>query len=206
MNFPIPVFFIFFVAFAAFAAFKRSRQTQNQNHANLSFLERERIANNTRKKDISNLNYLNFCAERLPLSVCEDPTLNAIETTLKELADQKIINLSQYSNTDLKMMYGPANLTALSEYDDNYHRLATTLTAYAVRLEELNHVAAATAALEYAMELGIQFSQIYLKLAELYRKQHTPEKISSIQEALLAMEESFASHVLPKLDNPTEAS
>lgn len=60
MNFPIPVFFVSLVAFTIFLAFKRNKQTQNQNNANISFLERERLADNTRKKDISNLDTCSF--------------------------------------------------------------------------------------------------------------------------------------------------
>ena len=204
MNFPIPVFFVSSLIFVAFLALKRNRQTQNQNDVNISFLERERLADNTRKKDISNLDYLGFSIERLPAARADDKELLSIRAALTELAGQKIINLSEYSNTDLKLMYGPANLTALSEYDDNYHRLATSLFAYADRLVKSGQDNDAIAVLEYAMELRIQLSQIYLLLAELYVKQHTPEKIHTIQDTLSAMEGSFASHVLPKLDGLAE--
>ncbi len=204
MNFPIPVFFVSLVAFTIFLAIKRNKQTQNQNNANISFLERERLADNTRKKDISNLDYLQFSVKQLPLAKIDDAQLSSLEAALSDLAEQKIINLSAYSNTELKLMYGPANLTALSEYDDNYHRLATTLLAYADRLEEIGYTDTAVAVLEYAMELHIQLGQIYLRLAELYLKQHTPENIHSIEKTLLTMEESFASHILPKLKDVTE--
>ena len=165
MRLPIPIIFIWFIIFIVYLAFKRTKQTQNQQNANQSFLERERLANNTRKKDISGLNYLPFTTDRLPDSVSSDEKLNIIESELKGLSNQKIINLSQYSNTDLKLMYGPANLPALSEYDDNYHRLAALFLDYASRQLELCDTSAAIAALEYAAELRIQSSRIYLLLA-----------------------------------------
>ena len=187
----------------ALLAYKRSRQSRNQANANSSFLERERIANNTRKQDISGLDYLPFSMDRLPVSAGGSKELISLETTLKELAGQRIINLSEYSNTDLKMMSGPANLT---EYDDNYHNLAKTLFAYADCLAKNGRTDDAAAVLEYAMELCIQFSQIYLLLAQLYRKQHTPEKINSIRDALSKMDEPFGSYVLSKLDDSAEES
>ena len=199
MRLPIPIIFIWFIIFIVYLAFKRTKQTQNQQNANQSFLERERLANNTRKKDISGLNYLPFTTDRLPDSVSSDEKLNIIESELKELSNQKIINLSQYSNTDLKLMYGPANLPALSEYDNNYHRLAALFLDYASRQLELCDTSAAIAALEYAAELRIQSSRIYLLLAELYLKQGTPEKINTIRDTVSSMEEPFR-RVLPKLD------
>ena len=200
MRLPIPIIFIWFIIFIVYLAFKRTKQTQNQQNANQSFLERERLANNTRKKDISGLNYLPFTTDRLPDSVSSDEKLNIIESELKELSNQKIINLSQYSNTDLKLMYGPANLPALSGYDDNYHRLAALLLDYASRQLELCNTDAAIAVLEYAAELRIQSSRIYLLLAELYLKQDTPEKINTIRDTVSSMEERFRRLVLPKLD------
>lgn len=200
MKLPIPLLFIYFVIFMAYLAYKRNRQRQNQDDANESFLERERLANNTRKKDISGLNYLSFSVGRIPVPDTDDEKLAAILTDLKRLAEQKIIDLSQYSNTDLKLMYGPANLPALSEYDDNYHKLANALLDYANCQLQLGFTDAAIAVLEYAVELRIRLSQIYLLLAKLYREQQTPEKIKSIRDALSETEESFQNFILPKLN------
>lgn len=196
----IPVFFISFVMIIAAITVGNKRNTKKQNDVNEAFLERERKANTTRKKDISNLNYLPFDADALLLSQYPDSELERCEKVLKELSGKKIINLSNYSNTDLKLMYGPANLNELSEYDENYHTLSTTLLAYAKREESLNHPGDAIRILEYAMSLCIDSSQIYLTLANLYKKQHTPEKIDDIKNALSGMDESFSSLILPKIN------
>ncbi len=195
----LPIFLIALIIFTAYLAVKRKKQTRNQEEANNSFLERERLANSTRKKDISGLDYLAFSADMLPIAEVIDEELLSCETVLKELSNKRIINLSAYSNTDLKLMYGPANLNDLMEYDDNYHMLSSTLLAYAKREAELDRTDAAITILEYAMSLAIDSSQIYLLLAELYKKQQTPEKIQRINDALSSMDESFSSLVLPKL-------
>ena len=199
MRLPIPIFFISFVSFMVYLTIKRGRQTQNQENVNQSFLERERLANTTRKKDISGLDYLPFTAERLPAFPSSDEVLNSVRAEFEELSGKRIINLSQYTNTDLKLMYGPANLPDLSEYDDNYHRLATLFLDYADRQVKLGDTGSAIAGLEYAMELRIQVSRIYLLLAELYRRQGTPENIAAVRDVLSSMEESFCSRVLPKI-------
>lgn len=203
MKLPIPIFFIASAVFIFFCAFHRSRQTRRQDEVNESFLERERLANATRKKDISSLNFLAFDAGQIAFPICADETLLAHEAVLKELSGQKIINLSSYSNTDLKLMYGPANLNELTEYDENYSRLSASLLAYAERAAELGFEDAAISVLEYAMELAIDSRRIYLLLAELYCRQHREEKISGIRTAISNMNPEFASFVLPKLNDPS---
>ncbi len=200
MKLPIPVFFTATVIFTAVLAVKRAKHTKLQNEANESFLERERLANATRRKDISGLDYLSFSADALPLSNVSDPELLQHETVLKELSGKKIINLSMYSNTDLKLMYGPANLNELTECDDNYHLLASTLLSYADRKISLGYANDAVSILEYAMSLKIDSSKIYLLLAELYQKQNTPEKIERIADCVASMDKSFSSFLAPKLD------
>lgn len=204
MRLPIPIFFISVVLFTAYLAFKRKKQTDNQQHANEAFLERERLANSTRRKDISNLDYLRISLETLPIAEYDDEELHSHEAAIQKLAGQNILNLSMYSNTDLKMMYGPANLEELSACDDNYHMLSSTLFAYANREAVLGRPDAAIAILEYAMALQIDSSQIYLLLADLYNQQGTPENIQNIVSVLAQMEatesgHAFASRLLPKI-------
>lgn len=199
MRYPIPVFLLALIAFTAYLAVRRKKQSDRQQEVNEAFLDRERAANATRKKDISNLDYLPFSSDRLPLGKDPDKELASYESLLKDLSEKKILNLSSHSNTDLKLMYGPANLNSLMEYDDNYHTLSITLFAYARRKAALGQEDDAIACLEYAMELKIDTSQIYLLLAELYQKRHEPEKIQTIETALSSMDESFAALVRSKL-------
>lgn len=200
MRFPIPVFLFAFILFTAILAVRRQRQTTKQEQANEAFLERERMANATRKKDISSLDYLSFTVQRLPIAEYSDEKLAEYESILTNLSSKKIINLSGYSNTDLKLMYGPANFNDLSEFDENYQTLSDTLFAYAKRETELDRTDSAITILEYAMELKIDSSQIYLLLAKLYQTLQTTEKIQTIIDTVSSMDESFASFVLPKLN------
>ena len=204
MNFP--VFFTFMVAFVLFLAYKRRKQTRNQSEVNEAFLERERRANATRRKDISNLDYLPFSADTLPIAEYPDEELASCEHILESLSGKRIINLSSYSNTDLKLMYGPANLNDLSEYDENYHILTDTLLSYAKRELELDREAAAVTILEYAVRLRIDSSRIYLMLAKLYQKQHMPEKTDHIIDVLSSMDTDFASSTIQKLNHLSDAS
>lgn len=195
----LPIFFITFVLFVGILALKRRRQERKQQDLNESFLDRERRANMTRKQDISNLNFLKFSLDALPDERYPDETLLMLETDLIGYHDAKIINLSRYSNTDLKLMYGAANFNQLCLYDNNYHTLANTLLVYAKRHQELGHVKEAIHVLEYAVSLRMELGQVYLLLAQLYQEQGAPEKIEELKQALSTMDEDFLSHTLPKL-------
>lgn len=194
-----PIFLIALVIFTAVLAVKRQRQTRAQHEVDEAFVERERKANATRRQDISRLDYLLFSTKALPIGRIDDARIASYEAVLTGLSDKRIIDLSSYSNTDLKLMYGPANLNELTEYDENYHTLAVTLFNYANRARELNYPETAIQILEYAMSLSIDSSQIYLLLAELYLETNTPEKTDAIRDAVSAMDESLQKLVLPKL-------
>ncbi len=195
----LPIFFITFVLFVGILALKRRSQERKQQDLNESFLDRERRANLTRKQDISGLDFLKFSLDALPPDRYPDEELLMLETELIGYHDAKIINLSHYSNTDLKLMYGAANFNQLCLYDNNYHTLAKTLLTYAKRHQELGHVKEAIHVLEYAMSIQMELGQVYLLLAQLYQEQGTPEKIEEIKAALSSMDESFLSRTLPKL-------
>ena len=75
----VPIFLIAFL-FTALLAVKRKKSTEAQENANEAFLERERMANATRKKDISALPYLSFSTDTLPVG--ELRTMNFIPVRL----------------------------------------------------------------------------------------------------------------------------
>ena len=91
--------------------------------------------------------------EAAVLLECDDEELTDYENDLKTLASRKILNLSHQSNTDLKLAYGPANLPALSEYDQNYTTLLRNLVAYADCLIKNGFKAEAVPVLEFGISI-----------------------------------------------------
>lgn len=107
-------------------AIKRGRRAQAAEEK--SFWEREREANSVRRKPLDNLDYITIPFEHLPVNrLTDDPTVSECLEILQNLSELHIVNLTGFSNTDLKLEYGAANITALSEYDQNYTLLARTL-------------------------------------------------------------------------------
>ena len=157
-----------------------------------AFWNREREANSTRKKDISSLDYINVDIESFPVKNLE-ATDSSLHDELKELSAKKIINLSQYTNTDLKLMYGVANLNLLTQYDENYTRLIVLLNKIGKALYD--YPEDAKAFLEYSVSIGSDIRQTYEMLANIYmdkkdekafdRLLESAEKLSSLSKATI---------------------
>ena len=177
MAFP---FLGLFIIFLSVAAYYRKRATAQQKKVTEDFWSREDQANQVRRKDISNLPYITIPLEKFPIGISDDEELTDYENDLKFLASRKILNLSHQSNTDLKLAYGPANLPALSEYDQNYTTLLRNLVAYADCLIKNGFEAEAVPVLEFGISIDSDIRANYTLLAELYREQGNAAKIQKL--------------------------
>lgn len=146
-----------------------------------SFWQKERKSNSVRKKPLDNLDYINIPLSSLPLDAySKDSIVQECIETITTLADCKIVNLTGISNTDLKLTYGTANITVLSQYDQNYTILVTTLQKWADKLYSLNDLSSACMILEYAVSINSDITKSYLILAEIYEKQNIPQRITEL--------------------------
>lgn len=163
-------------------ALKKSTRTMEAEEQ--SFWQKERAANSVRKKPLDDLDYIAIPLEQLPTDVHkEDPVVQECVDTLTILKDCKIVNLTGITNTDLKLTYGTANITVLSEYDQSYTLLVTTLQKWADRLVSLEDLASAKTVLEYAVSVRSDVTGTYLMLAEIYEKQGASGRIPELTAA-----------------------
>lgn len=144
------------------------------------FLLRESEANSVRRADISNLPYLVIPFDTLPLSEVKKTEHPELVDKLKALSDAKILNLSMYTNTDLKMLYGPANLEELSICDDNYTTLIRLLDAMGDALVNANLPEDAISILEYAVSIESDITRTYTNLGRLYHESGNEEALRSL--------------------------
>ena len=91
-----------------------------------------------------------------------------------------IVNLTGYTNTDLKLKYGTANITILSDYDFHYTNLVTLLQKLAELLHDNLEDDLAVRVLEFAVSTGTDVSKSYYLLAELYQQMNMSEKIEHL--------------------------
>lgn len=170
-----------FLAFSIVFFFARKRVNRIEEARDREFWEREERANFVRRKPLDGLNYITIPEELLNMK--PSSATEALDTCIRDLNDlshYQIVNLTGYTNTDLKLEYGTANITILSEFDLHYTNLVTLLQKLAELLHENAEDALAVATLEFAVSTGTDVSKSYYLLADLYQEAGTPEKIASL--------------------------
>ena len=175
-----------FIVFGVWLTYQLSKSNKDNEKAEKEFWQREHEANSVRKKSLDSLNYIEIPMDRLPFSVLTDneQIKNCIDQILA-LSEVKIVNFTGLTNTDLKLEYGTANITVLSEYDQNYTLLARTLYTWGNLLYDAGYVTEAVLPLEFAISTGTDISGNYKLLATIYRDRG---QVSKIEDLILAAE------------------
>ena len=136
-----------------------------------SFRERERRADNTLKKPLDDLDFIRVPIDDIP---APEPAVNAkcasLVTQLKALSEKKAVNLTGISNTDLKLTYGAPNLPILTEYDQAFTAICTTLYELGIEYKNAGFEDEAVTVLNTAVNIGTDISGNYTELAEIYAK------------------------------------
>lgn len=195
-----PLILPFIIIILAVTSLLRNRSSNSMKEKEAAFWEKEQRANHTRKKDISNLDYIQIPLESFPIGTFSDEKLASLESTLADLSGRKILNLSGISNTDLKLQYGAANLTALSEYDASFTVLARTLAAYGEQLAQLGHWQEAVTVLEFGISCRTDVSKNYTLLGTLYRAHGEEAKLQKLAETVRGSDMLLKDSILRQLE------
>ena len=190
-----------FIIIVSIISYYRKRHTALQEKADQDFWNRESAANNVRRKDISGLSYINIPLELFSTVSDSDTVLKTAFSELEALYDKKILNLGRQTNTDLKLQYGPANLPALMEYDQNYSDLLQIITTYVNRLIELDRVTDAIPILEFAISCGSDVSSHYTTLAGYYKDNNATDRLLSLKEQAMALDSIMQPAILEKINS-----
>lgn len=184
MKFPFLASFILLCIFLNYNMRRVSRKAENKEE---NFWERERESNNVRKKSLDTLEYIHIPVDLLPFGTSDgDAILEDCENSLMALKDEKIVNFTGIPNTDLKLEYGTANITLLTEYDQNYTTLVVTLQKWGQQLYDLGRFEDATKVLEFSLKTRSDISGTYRLLVDLYKTKLGLTE-SEIQHKLEAM-------------------
>ena len=191
MKYP---FFASFIVFGFLFSFSLKRRTKKEKNYIFNFWEREREADATRRKSLENLDYVAVPLHDLPMDILgELPEIETCHNKIRELSEKKIVNFAGLSNTDLKLEYGAPNINLLSEYDQNFEDLITTLQEWASLLlqnwgegaqlcPENERKPAAKTVLAYAVSIGSDIFASYEKLVKLYLEDGEQDKIPDLKK------------------------
>ena len=178
----MPVILICIILFVLWLSYERKKVDKSSKKKSEEFWKREHESNLIRRKDLSNLDYITINYENLPFFENVDSEIQYVQDQLIKLKDEKIVNLSGLSNTDLKLTYGSANINELSLYDQNYTLLVRNLNKWAQLLYAQNKIAETKQVLEYAISIGSDISQSFLTLATIYLDEGDLERLHSLKE------------------------
>ena len=172
------------IIFVLWLNYEIGKNNRLSNKGKDEFWRKESQANQTRKADISGLEYLSVPIERLPMDDNPDNTINSYRDTILSQSNKKILNLSSFSNTELKLKYGASNIHLLSEYDNNYTVLIATLNKWGERLYMNGYHMEALAVLEVAFDCKSDVHKTFELLAEIYNEQGLYNKIDLLIDSI----------------------
>ena len=198
MKYPVFASFIIFILLVRHNIRRNRRIEENTEKA---FWDRERKANEVRRKPLDDLVYVKPDMSSFPMDVmADDPEVKECRELLKSLENEKIVNLTGQTNTDLKLHYGVANLKTLTEYDDRYTLLVQTIQKWADRLWENGYTEEAIPLLEEQVRLHADITSAYRKLAVYYRDKNITEKIEELKKTAETLNSSSKNVILKSLD------
>ncbi|MBR6359264.1 MAG: hypothetical protein IKS11_06405 [Lachnospiraceae bacterium] len=177
----LPVFLIVSMILVFLINIVSKRNQRDAEAEERAFIEKEQRANTTRRKDISNLDFITIPPCLSSPSGLLSEEIAETEKQIAALQDKKIVNFTGITNTDLKLTYGAANIDALSEYDNNYLKLVRLIVKYAKQLIDAGLTEKAKEILEFGMSVKTDVSANYTLLAKLYKDEGNTEKIKEIR-------------------------
>lgn len=184
MLFPcLTIFMVFIITLAV----RYQQINRKQKEVQDAFWEREAQANTVPAVDLDSLSYITVPLERFPLGAFSDADMIAMEDRLKELSEQRLLNLTGKTNTELKELYGVPNLATVQSYGDNFDELTVLLKDYGSALIDRECISDAVAVLEFAASQGTDISQNYILLGQCYATLGQYEKISYLMEQVSSM-------------------
>lgn len=197
----MPGALICIMIFVIWLKYQLSKSSKNEYQSSTQFWKKENQSNFVRKKDISNLDYITIPLNELPFMDNASQEIVHVQDTIKKLSTKKILNLTGYSNTDLKLTYGTANINALSDYDQNYTLLIRNLHKWASLLYEEGKIIESKTVLQYAVKYKTDISSTYVLLATIYESENQPDKIKELIDIVNSQNSLIKETVLNSLNS-----
>ncbi len=209
MKFPFLASFILLIIVFNLSLRRISRKQEDKE---AKFWERELQSNSVRKKSLEDLEYIHIPIDILPFGTAGDSkVLQSAEDELLALKDEKIVNFTGIPNTDLKLEYGTANITVLSQYDQNYTSMVIALQKWGQELYHQGRFEDAAKVLEFSMKTRTDVSGTYRLLVDMYKTKlgYNEEKIRQKLEAMLPIAKELNSlsrqQIINMINNNLEA-
>ena len=198
MKYPI---FASVVVFCLWLMFDLHRLRNKEAKKYQNFIDRENEANSTRRKSLDDLQYITIPFNELPMDTLnDDPKVNEYHQTLRDLSANPIVNLTGFTNTDLKLQYGAPNIDLLTNYDQAYTLLARTLASWGQVLFDNGYYNEAKSVLKYAVSTKTDVSSTYVLLSKIYKSEGNEDEIRNLIEEASSLKSLSRNTIVRKLE------
>ncbi len=192
--------FASFIILCLLLSYELKKRKKKETKVYEEFLDEEARANSTRRKPMDDLQFITIPFDTLPLaSLPDNEKVRENIEILKTISDSGIVNLTGYSNTDLKLKYGVPNLPILSEYDAAYTSMVRALYTWGDELHKNHLDEDAVTVLEFAVSTGSDVSRTYDILAEIYRESDSYKKIEELIDKVSTINSSNKNNIIRHL-------
>ena len=203
----LPVSLIFCTIVMGFLLmYERKKHAREAKRRENNFWQRENEANFTRRKDISQLPYIKIPYDTLPFIQNAHGEIAEYQKELLSFKDSRLLNLSGLSNTDLKLMYGVANLPELSQYDEACTAMYRTIANLGSNLAKEGYHSEAIAFLEFGLEAGSDISRNFYILADEYANAGRYDDIARLIEHARTLTSPMKASILNNLQDKYQKS
>lgn len=164
--------------------YMNSHTDRENEEAMAEFWAREREAKFARNVDISDIPLYKPELDRLPFLSDSDRESDKdraeLEAKVIASAGEPMLDLHEYTNTDLKIKYGNGNFPVLSKYDQNFMYFTRDVYQLGKYLYDNNYTDDAKTVFEYLTSISTESGGAFTMLANIYLKAGEPERISEL--------------------------
>lgn len=198
-HFPL---FTIFIIFIVWSSYEMHKSTRNDRKNQDDFWNREQTSNNVRRKRIDDSEYITIPDSILNINSSNEDVIKHL-ASLRELKNKKILNLTGKTSTDIKELYGPANLNYVTECDNNFTSMCQVLSSLGTLLKEEGDLAQAAKVLEFAVNSKSDISSTYLALADIYLSTGNSEKIKDLISTASLLDSLMKDSIIKNLTDLT---
>lgn len=179
-NIPFPSLFVCFLIFIAWMHYEKRKAGKKEARASEEFWQREEEANRTRNKDISGLPLLQIREDQIPMPDSNDENTCYYQKKVLESLNLPMMDLSEYTNTDLKLAYGVGNFKTLSDYDANFNSFLMNLSNLGKAYFQTGLLPEAASVFRLCLDSGSKSARNYKALADVYVAMGQSYKVSEL--------------------------
>ena len=194
------IFIVSILVINLFLYMRNSKTNKSMEQIRNDFWTKERKANLTTRKTISDIDYIKIPINDLPIvAQTNDSELAYIQSKIIKLSKEPIANFTGYSNTDLKLKYGVGNINHIIECDTNFTAFATLMYEWGLYYYNQKQYQKAQQILEIAINQKSDVSKSFTLLAEIYIDSGQSDKIDTLIQIAQTLDTMVKNKIIESL-------